>query len=128
MTMRTRARFAAPRLELLEGRVVMDVSVTSVAGELLVRGTMGNDALHIARAESGEVTVLALGATTLNGGERAVSFTDVTRIRSIDLRAGDDLLHVSGLNLADGASIFAGRGNDGVQLSDLDIGADVRVD
>lgn len=62
------ARFAFPRLEALEGRVVMDVSVASVGGGLVVTGTLGSDLLHIEQDESGEVTVLALGQTTLNGG------------------------------------------------------------
>src|SRR5262249_3208963 len=110
MPMRRSARFASPRLEALEGRGVLDVSVADDAGALVVQGTAGSDRLHIAQNEHGKVTVLALGGTTLNGGHKSVSFTNVTSVKTVNLGSGDDVLSIDRLKLADGAVINAGAG------------------
>lgn len=52
----------------------------------------------------------------------------MTHLKSADLRAGNDVLNVERLGLADGAAILAGRDNDHVVLRDLDTGADVKLD
>jgi hypothetical protein len=126
--MRKSAKFASPRLEALEGRVVLDVSVTSVAGALAVQGTGGNDLLHVAQNDPGKVTVLALGGTTLNGGRKSVSLTNVTGVKTVNLGAGDDVLSTDRLKLADGAAITGGTGRDVIRLTRLTAGAGTLVD
>lgn len=110
-----------PSLDRLEDRTVPagNVSVSYNDGLLRILGDAEDNQISILGDGNGNVTVTGLGDTTLNGATNELNFSGVKKSLEVWMRAGDDSITISNLDLKRTAYIHLGEGDDLLNVNAL---------
>jgi hypothetical protein len=112
-------------VESLETRTVLAGNVTAVLqkGSLVVTGDAADNGITITQLENGNFQVVGDGTTTVNGqslGTPAV-VSGATKNVKVDMKAGNDTVALTGLDVRQNLLVDGGSGNDSITLIDVDV-------
>ena len=130
---RTRHGHQPVSVEALERRTLLTGNVTAAFshGDLILRGDDADNTVSIVH-EGGNLLVRGSNGTTINGSSSdfvaIVGGNQIADDLRIDLRGGNDILSVQGVEVRDDLRIWSGDGSDNIALADTRVGDDLRVD
>ncbi|MFO0813068.1 MAG: Ig-like domain-containing protein [Gemmatales bacterium] len=120
--MKKQRRLFVPCFDRLEDRTVPagNVQGSVIGGTLYLYGDDEANHLSIVRNGNTGITVTSgQDATTINGQEGPVNFSNVTRGITVKLFGGDDHLEITGISLSREIAVSLGDGDDVLKLQDI---------